>query len=41
MMALRPFAAPVTRSSVLLIWLPTMWTAILAIVTGAFVVLFQ
>jgi hypothetical protein len=36
----RPFAAPMTRS-ILLIWLSLMWMAILAILTGTFVVLFQ
>ena len=37
---LRPFAAPMTRS-ILLIWLSLMWMAILAILTRTFVVLFQ
>jgi hypothetical protein len=30
-----------TRSKILLIWLPLMWAAILAILMGAFVVLFH
>ena len=38
---LRPFAAPVTRSSALLIWLPLMWMAILAVLTATFVALFK
>jgi len=38
---LRLFAAPMTRSSVLLIWLPLIWMAILAVLTTTSIVLFQ
>ena len=39
---LRPFAVPMmTRTSALLIWLPLIWMAILAVLTTTSIVLFQ